>query len=69
MSGDRRVNEWNSLREQFHALVREGSNSIEDTFDAECRRRFGELIGRAAEREQIKSAGLPRSAVALHLRK
>jgi len=55
MSGDDRINEWNSLSEQFHALVHEGSNGIEDIFDAECRRRFGELIGRAAEREHIKS--------------
>jgi len=69
MSGNRRVNEWNSLREQFQALVREGSNSIEDIFDADCRRRFGELIGRAAQREHIKSTGLPRSNLALHLRK
>jgi len=58
MSGDRRVHEWNSLREQFHALVREGSNSVEDIFDAECRRRFGELIGRATEREDLKSVRL-----------
>jgi uncharacterized protein (DUF924 family) len=69
MSGDRGVNEWNSLREQFHALVREGSDSIEDIFDAQFRSRFSELINRAAERENIKSAALPHSNLALHLRK
>src|SRR5262245_58920572 len=69
MSGDRGVNEWNLLREQFHALVREGSDSIEDIFDAQFRSRFGELIKRAAEREHIKSAALPHSNLALHLRK
>jgi hypothetical protein len=70
MSGDRRVNEWNLLREQFHALVREGSESIEDIFDAQFRSRFGELINQAAERECIKSAPtLPYSDLALHPRK
>jgi hypothetical protein len=69
MSGDRGVNEWTLLREQFHALVREGSDSIEDIFDAQFRSRFGELIKRAAEREHIKSAPLPYSNLALHLRK
>jgi len=69
MSGDRGVNEWTLLREQFHALVREGSDSIEDIFDAQFRSRFGELIKRATEREHIKSAPLPYSNLALHLRK
>jgi hypothetical protein len=69
MTGDRSINEWNLLREQFHALVREGSYEIEDIFDAECRRRFGELIGRVTERAHIKSAALPYANLALHLRK
>ena len=69
MSGDRGVNDWTLLREQFHALVREGSDSIEDIFDAQFRTRFGELIKLAAEREYIKSAALPHSNLALHLRK
>ena len=51
MSGDHTVNEWNLLREHFHALVREGSDNIEDIFDAQFRRRLCELINRAAERE------------------
>jgi hypothetical protein len=69
MSGDRTVSEWNLLREQFHALVREGSDNIEDIFDAQFRTRFSELIYRAAERENIKSVALPYSNLALHLRK
>ena len=69
MPGDRGFNDWNLLRQQFHALVREGSYSIEDIFDAQFRRRFGELINRAAERENIESAALPHSNLALHLRK
>ena len=43
------VSEWNLLREQFHALVRESDNNIEDIFDAEFRRRFSELINLAAK--------------------
>ena len=69
MPGDRGVNDWNLLRQQFHALVHEGSDSIEDIFDAQFRIRFGELIKRAAERQNIESAALPYSNLALHLRK
>ena len=69
MSGDRGINEWNVLREQFHTLVRKGSDSIEDVFDAQFRSRFSELIKRVAEREHLKSAALPNSNLALHLRK
>ena len=68
MSGDR-VNEWNLLREQFHNLVGEGSDNIEDIFDAQFRKRFSELIDRAAQRKNIKSAALPYSNLALHLRR
>ena len=49
MSGNHAVSEWNLLREQFHALVREGSDNIEDILDAEFRRRFSELINLAAK--------------------
>jgi hypothetical protein len=48
-SSDPKPNEWNLLRDKFQALVREGSDSIEDIFDAQFRRRFAELINRAAE--------------------
>ena len=69
MSGNRGVNEWNLLREQFHTFVREGSDNIQDIFDAQFRRRFCELMNRTAERENIESAGLPDSNLVLHLRK
>jgi hypothetical protein len=46
---DLKTNEWNSLRDQFRALVHnEGiSEDIEQLLDAQIRRRFGELIARA----------------------
>ena len=49
MFGNPAVSEWNLLREQFHALVREGSDNNEDIFDAEFRRRFSEVINLAAK--------------------
>ena len=51
MSGDHKLIEWSLLKEQLDALVREGSDSIEDILDAQFRRRFSELVNRAAERE------------------
>lgn len=48
MFGNRAASEWNLLKEQFHALVRESDN-IEDIFDAEFRRRFSEVINLAAK--------------------
>ena len=44
-------NERNLLKDRFHALVREGSDSIEDIFDAQFRRRFTELINRSVRTE------------------
>src|SRR6185436_19504399 len=44
-------NERNLLKDQFQALVREGSDSIEDIFDAQFRRRFTELINRSVRTE------------------
>ena len=49
MSADPKLREWNELRDQFNALAREGSDSIEDIFDAQFRCRFSELIARVAE--------------------
>lgn len=49
MSGNHAVSEWNLLREQFHALVREPDNNIEDILDAEFCRRFSEVINLAAK--------------------
>ena len=47
MSGDPELNEWYLLLDQFHALMREGSDSIEDIFDIQFRRRLGKLIDQA----------------------
>ena len=47
MSGDAELNEWNLLLNQFHALVRKGSDSIEDIFDAQFRHRFSGVIDQA----------------------
>ena len=47
-----KTNEWNILKRQFDALVHDesvGADPIEKTFDAQIRRRFAELINRAAE--------------------
>ena len=44
MSGNRAASEWNLLKEQFQALVREFENNIEDIFDVEFCRRFSEVI-------------------------
>ena len=56
-------NEWNLLRDKFHAVVREGSDSIESIFDAQFRCRFSELIDRVAEPARVdgsESSPLPR---------
>ena len=53
MPVDLKTNEWNSLRDQFRALVRDESmrdESIEKFFDYEIRRRFGEAISRAGRK-------------------
>ena len=52
ISDDRGLNEWNLLKEQFHALVRERSDNIEDIFDMQFRGRFSELIYQAAQRKR-----------------
>jgi hypothetical protein len=48
MSEDHTPNEWNLLKEQFDALVREGSDNGENIFDGQFRTRFSELIYQAA---------------------
>ena len=48
MSGDAEVNEWNLLVNQFQALVRKGSDSIEDIFDVQFHQRFSGVIEQAA---------------------
>ena len=48
MSSDSKLSEWNLLLDQFQALVREGSDSIEDIFDVQFRHRFSGVIDQAA---------------------
>ena len=64
MSGDAELNEWNLLLNQFHALVRKGSDSIEDIFDAQFLHRFSGVIDQATgptnevgRQGRIKAAG------------
>ena len=47
-SGDAELNEWNLLLNQFHALVRKGSDSSEVIFDDPFRHRFSRVIAQAA---------------------
>ena len=48
MSADAKRNEWNLLLDRFHALAREGSDSIEDIFDLQFRRRFSKLVDKVS---------------------
>ena len=55
MFGDPKTNEWNLVKDQFDALVHDESvqeDSIEKFLDDQIRRRFGEWISRAAERNK-----------------
>src|SRR5262245_23059481 len=47
MSDDHTPKEWNLLKDQFHALVREGSHHAEHIVDAQFRTRFNELISQS----------------------
>ena len=56
MSVDLKPNEWNLLKDQFDALVRDENmpdESIEKFFDYEIRRRFGEAISRASGGSEV----------------
>ena len=44
MCADAKLDEWKLVLDQFHALVREGSDNIEDILDIQFRRRFSQLI-------------------------
>jgi len=57
ISSDR--GEWNLLKEQFHALVRERSDNIEDLLDMQFRGRFSELIYQAARRNSASRYNWP----------
>jgi hypothetical protein len=55
MSGDPKTNEWKLLKDEFDELVHDetvSDDSIEKILDAQFRRRFAELINRAAERNR-----------------
>ena len=58
-----KTNEWDLLKHQFEALVQDESvdpDSIEKVLDDQVRRRFAELINRAAvEAELGTPAGSP----------
>ena len=61
MPGDPKPNEWNALKDQFDALVHDesvGADSIEKILDVQFRRRFAELLNRAADQSRTgTSAG------------
>src|SRR5262245_37411015 len=48
ISDDHTSNEWNLLKDQFHALVREGSDNVENIFDSRFRTRFSQVIYQCA---------------------
>ena len=57
-----KTNEWNLLKQQFDALADEESpdaDSIEEIFDMEFRRRFGELINQTAHHRRRTGTSLP----------
>jgi len=55
VSGGFELNEWRLLRDQFRALVRGGSDDIEEILDVHFRRRFSELIDRVAARKNLSA--------------
>lgn len=57
MSGDGELNEWNLLLNQFHALVRKGSDSSEVIFDDPFRHRFSRVITQAAGWRRVGRQG------------
>ena len=60
MASDK-TNEWNLLKNQFEALVHDESvdaDGIEKTLDEKVRRRFAEIINRAADhRSRMGTSG------------
>jgi hypothetical protein len=57
LSVDLQINEWNLLKGHFRALVRDESMraELQKFLDSEIRRRFGEAISRAAEKEENRT--------------
>jgi len=61
-----KTNEWDLLKHQFEALVQDESvdpDSIEKVLDDQVRRRFAELINRAADPSK-QNSGTPASSPA-----
>jgi hypothetical protein len=59
MASDPKPYEWNSLKDQFDALVHDesmGADSIEKIFDVQFRRRFAELLNRAADQSRTETS-------------
>ncbi|MGA8559082.1 MAG: hypothetical protein WB685_06595, partial [Pseudolabrys sp.] len=60
--------EWNLLKQQFDALADEESpdaDSLEEIFDMEFRRRFGELINQTAHHRRRTGTSLPAHFIAV----
>lgn len=56
-----KTNEWNLLKREFDALMRdEPVESIEQMLDAQFRRRFTELINQTAQRDSTGAYNWPR---------
>ena len=57
-----KTNEWDLLKHQFEALVQDESvdpDSIEKVLDDQVRRRFAELINRAASKQNSERRPVP----------
>ena len=54
---DAEPDEWNLLLNQFHALVRKGSDSSEVIFDDQFRHRFSRVITQAAGWRRVGRQG------------
>jgi hypothetical protein len=57
-----KTNEWDLLKHQFEALVQDESvdpDSIEKVLDDQVRRRFAELINRAASKQNSEHRTVP----------
>ena len=64
MPSDLKPNEWNLLKDQFNALTHDksvGAGSIEKIFDVQFRRRFAELLNRAADQSRTGTSASSRA--------
>jgi hypothetical protein len=61
MFDDQKADKWTSLKEQLDALVHEADmleDALEQFREDQLRRRFGELIAGAAERDRLDCRAL-----------